>query len=120
MHAACAATAAVPAAVRISRRNDTGVSCSLEGLIKPNQAPPVLECGTPLPDLRQTVSPGLTQLCMACAVLSRAGACATPRGWQGTACSRPPASTPCSTHAQHSQHDFSSWLLLLFFYGACR
>jgi hypothetical protein len=50
------AVVAAAAAVRISRKNDTGVSCSLNGLIKSNRSEPVLECGTPLPDLRETVS----------------------------------------------------------------
>jgi hypothetical protein len=55
-----AVIAAAAVAVRISRQNDTGVSCSLEGLIAVNRSEPVLECGTPLPDLRQTVSQGQT------------------------------------------------------------
>ena len=50
------AVVVVAAAVRISRKNDTGVSCSLNGLIKSGRSEPVLECGTPLPDLRDTVS----------------------------------------------------------------
>lgn len=44
------------AAVRISRKKDANVSCSLTGLIKMNRSEPILECGTPLPDLRETVS----------------------------------------------------------------